>query len=63
MIQLALKYASENLHAKKVSLGVFENNLGALKCYKSCGFKEVTESAYSCLGERWKSIEMEICLE
>lgn len=63
MIQLVLKYAAENLRAKKVSLGVFENNPGALKCYKSCGFKEVSESAYTCFGERWKSIEMEISLE
>ena len=63
MIQFALKYAAENLHAKKVSLGVFENNPGALKCYKSCGFREVSQSTYTCLGEHWKSIEMEISLE
>lgn len=63
MIQLALKYASENLHAKKVSLGVFEKNPGALKCYNSCGFNELSQSSCTCLGERWKSIEMEISLE
>ena len=63
MIQFALKYAAENLHAKIVSLGVFENNPGALKCYKSCGFREVSQSTYTCLGEHWKSIEMEISLE
>lgn len=63
MLSLAVKYAFEFVKVKKISLGVFENNTAALKCYKSVGFKVVetdkTES-YNCLGETWNCIEMEI---
>ena len=47
--------------AKKVSLGVFENNEPAYYCYKAVGFREVileeTET-YEVLGEEWKCREM-----
>ncbi|MCR5261198.1 MAG: GNAT family N-acetyltransferase [Candidatus Gastranaerophilales bacterium] len=63
MIKEGLKYAFEILGAKKVSLGVFENNLPAYYCYKSVGFKDVvlkeTES-YQIFGEEWKCKELSI---
>ncbi len=47
--------------AKKVSLGVFENNNSAYHCYKACGFRDIvpikTES-YKILDEEWKCREM-----
>ena len=65
MLQLGLKYAKEILGAKKVSLGVFENNDSAYHCYKSVGFRDVilekTET-YIVLGEEWKCLELEINL-
>lgn len=63
MISLAVRYAFEFLRADKVSLGVFENNTAAIRCYKSCGFREVKLDrieSYSCMGETWNCIEMEL---
>lgn len=63
MISMAVRYAFDFLKADKVTLGVFENNLPAIKCYQSCGFEKValekTES-YECMGEIWNCIEMQI---
>ena len=60
---LAIRYAFDFIKVRKISLGVFENNENALKCYESCGFKrvktEVTES-YLCMGEVWNCIEMNL---
>lgn len=65
MLQLGLKYAKEIYGAKKVSLGVFENNEPAYYCYKAVGFKDVVldkAEIYTVLGEDWKSLELEIQL-
>ena len=65
MLQLGLKYAKEIFGAKKVSLGVFENNESAYHCYKAVGFKDVIlekEEVYNLLGENWKCLEMEVQL-
>lgn len=40
MIKLALKYAFEILGAKKITIGVFDNNPPARKCYETVGFSE-----------------------
>ena len=62
LVEMAVDYAFCKLDATKVSLGVFENNLAAIRCYESVGFRRVvrkkTES-YECLGETWNCIEME----
>lgn len=61
MLQLAKKYAFEILQAKKITLGVFENNPEAYYCYKAVGFEENDKTLYfECMGEQWKCIEMEI---
>lgn len=49
----------KGLKPKKISLGVFENNPDAYKCYKSVGFKEIGSTAYEFMGEKWNCIEME----
>lgn len=63
MVCLAVQYAFDVLNVQKVSLGVFENNIPAIGCYRACGFREVrleqTEQ-YSCLGQVWKCIEMQM---
>ncbi len=63
LVTSAIAYAFGELKADKVTLGVFENNTPALRCYLSCGFRiverETTES-YSCMGEIWNCIEMQI---
>ena len=63
MLRLALKYSFEIYGAKRVSLGVFENNESAYYCYKAAGFEDVildeTET-YQVLDEEWKCKEMVI---
>ena len=65
MLQLGLKFAKEIYGAKKVSLGVFENNESAYYCYKAVGFKDVVlekTETYTVLGEEWKCLELEMYL-
>jgi len=59
MLTLALEYAFRILGAGKVSLGVFENNPSAQRCYKASGLRE-TGGGWTCniMGEEWKCIEM-----
>lgn len=68
MLSLAQKYAFEILKVKKVTLGVFENNMPAYHCYKAAGFKDVkvakTKAEHKpIVDEDWKSwncLELEI---
>jgi acetyltransferase len=63
MLTLAIRYAFDFIGASKISLGVFENNTIAIKCYESCGFKTVkleNVESYNCMGEVWNCIEMEL---
>ena len=59
MLREALDFVSENLGAKRVTLGVFENNPGAVNCYKAVGFKQTEMNEYTINGEVWKCPEME----
>lgn len=62
MLEMGLTYAFKILKAKKVTIGVFENNAPAYACYKSLGFREVPQEEYHTLnykGEEWKVIELE----
>ena len=61
MLLLGLRYAFDIYGAKKVSLGVFENNDPAYYCYKAVGFKDAVpeeNKAYLVMGEIWKAREM-----
>ena len=54
--------AAKKLGAKKVSLGVFENNRPAYYCYKAAGFQDVlqeTPELYHVLGQEWNCLELE----
>lgn len=56
MLRLGLKYAFELLGARKVTIGVYENNEIAHNCYKKVGFvdKAIVQN------EPWNIIEMEL---
>lgn len=43
MIQTALKYAVEIMGMKRITLGVYADNIPARKCYESIGFKEYSQ--------------------
>lgn len=63
MLLLARRYAFEFLKVKRITLGVLENNPGAMHCYRAAGFREVpTEEPYyyELLGRRVRCIEMEM---
>lgn len=59
MLKLAMGMAIKELGAKKITLGVFCDNLSALECYESVGFRSVGEEVYRIDGEDWKGVEME----
>lgn len=63
MIQLALTYAFTILQVEKVTIGVYENNPSAYKCYLSAGFhksEELPDSFADVLGEKCRIVELEI---
>lgn len=63
MLKLGLQYAFEILGVEKVTIGVFESNDPAYRCYKAVGFHEVLtekEEIVEIKGEKWKVIELEI---
>ena len=59
MLLAALEYASKEFGAERITLGVFENNPKALKCYASVGFRQYGEENYTIGTENWKCLEME----
>lgn len=59
MLRLALDFACEALNAKRVTLGVFENNPSAYRCYKAVGFNEFDSTDTIINGEPWKCLELE----
>ena len=56
MLRAGLKFAFEMLGADRVTIGVFENNDPAHRCYRKVGFadREVVQK------DPWNVIEMEI---
>ena len=66
MLELSKRYAFDILKAEKITLGVFENNPSAYRCYRAAGFREVSsaeETFYPIMGENWKCVEMELARE
>ena len=60
MLQLAIQKAKNEFGAKRITLGVFDNNPSALHCYESVGFKVIGSDTYLIDGEEWTGKEMEI---
>lgn len=62
MLQLAIRKAKDELGAKRITLGVFDNNPSALHCYESVGFQATGTDAYMIDGEEWTGKEMELII-
>ena len=63
ILALSLKYAFEIFMAKKMTIGVYEDNLPAYCCYKAVGFHETVSADYEydeINGQKRKIIELEI---
>ena len=60
MLQLAIQKAKNEFGARKISLGVFDNNPSAFHCYESIGFKITGADTYLIDGEEWTEKEMEL---
>ena len=63
MLQLAIRYAFDMLKAEKITLGVFENNEPAYRCYLAAGFRDKTgtQAEYYHIGnEDWECLELEM---
>lgn len=64
MLRMAIRYAAEFLGVEKITLGVFENNPAAYRCYRSVGFREGAEPHWhELMGEQWKCVELEYLVE
>ena len=60
MLQQAIQKAQQEFGAKKITLGVFDNNPSAFYCYQSVGFKVTVADTYLIDGEEWTEKEMEM---
>ena len=66
MLGEGLKYAFDTLKAEKVTLGVYEHNIRAYKCYLAVGFSsssEFKDRIENIDGEEIKVVELEITKE
>ena len=61
MIEAAVAHAAGALGAKRITIGVFENNAPARRCYAAAGFREAACEPEYCriLGEDRRIIELE----
>ena len=62
MLELAIDYAKKEFGAKKITLGVFENNPKAQHCYESLGFVPVSPKTVNIMNTGWVCIDMELNL-
>lgn len=62
IIHAALTFAFEKLNLHKVTLGVFDFNVSAIKCYEAAGFRRerILQDVAKMGDEYWTQIEMEI---
>lgn len=63
MLTLGLHYAFEILNAETVTIGVYENNIPAYRCYTAVGFHEsrtIPDHFEDIEGEKWRVAELEI---
>lgn len=63
MLTLGLRYAFEILRVDTVTIGVFENNVSAYRCYRSVGFRKAEnapEATEEIQGETWRIMELEL---
>jgi RimJ/RimL family protein N-acetyltransferase len=63
MVEAACRRGYAEMDARRITLGVFENNPAALRCYTAAGFRPCGEKVQPIGGERWRCIEMELTPE
>lgn len=51
LLKLAIDYARDILHAKRITLGVLCDNHSAFECYRSLGFTVIDNDSYMIDGE------------
>ena len=58
MLNSAIEYAFKTLNANEITIGVFEDNVPARKCYEKLGFSNTGEFNYiTMLGDTYKCLE------
>lgn len=62
MLQQAIRYAQQNYKAHTLSLGVFCENVSAIECYKSVGFRITSNDSYLIDGQEWDGFEMNLTI-
>ncbi len=62
MLLLGIEYLKEHFDAKRIDLGVFENNDSARHCYEAVGFKEFDRRKCTMKVGTWECIDMELLL-
>jgi RimJ/RimL family protein N-acetyltransferase/3-methyladenine DNA glycosylase AlkD len=60
MLVHAISFFFEKKHQKRITLGVYENNLPALRCYSKLGFYRYEDKEYTFFGEKWNFTQMMI---
>jgi RimJ/RimL family protein N-acetyltransferase len=60
MIQAVLEVGFEELKLHRISLGVYDSNIAAIRCYEKCGMKKegVARDILFYEGEYWSMVEM-----
>ncbi len=59
MVEAACGYAVREMGARRLTLGVFEENAAARRCYEAAGFRAVETRPWLFCGRTWQCIEME----
>ncbi len=62
MLLLGVEYVKEHFAARRINLGVFENNDSARHCYEAVGFKEYSRCMCTMEIGTWECIDMELFL-
>jgi len=60
LIRLAVEYVKNNLTAKRVDLGVFDNNPKARNCYEAVGFKVYGSHVIETPFGTWNCADLEL---
>jgi len=66
LVRALVRFASDELGLRRLSLGVYDFNAGAIRCYERVGFRRVPEglrrAAITVQGQSWNSQEMTLDL-
>ena len=60
LIRLAVEYVKNNLTAKRIDLGVFDNNPKARNCYEAVGFKVYSSHEIETPFGSWNCADLEL---